>query len=264
MIPLRRSALRPAQRGRLLAVAIATGAAGTAQACSPPDLRRVQPILLPDGQRGEMRIVAGDGLFADPVRLVILDGANRLIARSPRTRWLSLVCDAPLRCHGYDHGSGEVIAPDPASFGRDGPVLHPLDEQDDLGEVESGEAVWGVTIRPATWRQWLSAESSLLARTPPAMLGIFAALGLVAGLCGIGIRGLGSTPPSRASMWLFGLLFRLCGLGMVLYAMIVAMALGAAAPIVAVAPALAAGLLVWSLRLAFPSRSKAVAARESA
>lgn len=259
---MRPSFLRCSLAAWLLA-AILSFTAGAAWAYPPASLKRVEPILLPDGQRGTMRIVVGDGFLSDPVRIVILDAQNRLIARGPRTNWLSLVCEAPLRCHGYDHGSGEVIAPDPATFGKDGPIVRPVDDRDDLAEVDDDATAWGVTVRPATWGQWLSAESGLLARTPPMMLGLFAAFGLVAGLCSIGVRRPRTVPPPDVPFWLAALLFRLCVFGLILHAVFVLISLGEAAPIAAFGPALSALLLVWGLWLAFRyrARARAVATR---
>lgn len=218
--------------------------AGAAWAYPPASLKRVEPILLPDGQQGTMRIVVGDGFLSDPVRVVILDAQNRLIARGPRSQWLSLVCEAPLRCHGYDHGSGEVIVPDPATFGKEGPVVRPADDRDDLMELDDGATAWGVTVRPATWREWFFAEWAAFRTVSLLQPAFYATLGTLAGLCFVGFR-----PPGRTGLqfllWLVGLALRVVVFAAVALILLVALSLGNTLPSAMSYPILAGVLFAW-------------------
>jgi hypothetical protein len=50
-----------------------------------PYFSRSAEISLPDGSRGQLRLLHGDGIMAsDPVRLVLLDPSGRLLARSEK------------------------------------------------------------------------------------------------------------------------------------------------------------------------------------
>ncbi|GAB6841609.1 hypothetical protein JCM2811A_06100 [Methylorubrum rhodinum] len=239
--------------------------AGSAWAFPPASLKRVEPILLPDGQQGTMRIVVGDGLLFDRVRIAILDAQSRLIARGPRTYQLSLVCDGPLRCYGYDHGSGEVIAPDPATFGKDGPVVRPVDDRDDLTEIDDDATAWGVTVRPATWREWLFAEWAAFRAVSLLEPAFYATLGTIAGLCFVGFRAPGRTG-LEFLFWLVGLALRvtLCaGVALVVFVILIT-----TDPITSVVlyPFFAGVLLAWLLgpRINRRLRSALVNARRRA
>ncbi|WP_060768626.1 hypothetical protein [Methylobacterium sp. AMS5] len=210
-----------------------------------PYFTEAQAILLPDGQRGEMRIIAGDGIFvADPVRIVILDAESRLIARGPQTRWLSLVCDAPLRCHGYDHLSGEVIAPDATTFGRDGPLVPSFDERDDLWGIEAGEASWGVKVRPATWAEWLPAEWSQWRDMPLGGYVLLALPGVIAAICSFGVHRPRWTLEG-ALLWFAGMLLRLFGVGVAVVMFLLGLIMSPMIPSIVFGAALSAYLLVW-------------------
>lgn len=242
-MPVPRSRLRSAPLALILPFLFWLTAAGSASA-HRPYFTKAQPILLPDGQRGEMRIVAGDGIFvADPVRIVILDAESRLIARSPQTQWLSLVCDAPLRCHGYDHLSGEVIEPDPTTFGRDGPLVPSFDERDDLRDVEAGEASWGVKVRPATWGEWLSAEWSQWRDTPLRGYVLLALPGVIAAISSFGLHR-PSWTLEGALLWFAGMLLRLFGVGVAVVMLLVGLIMSPMIPSIVFGAALSAYLLV--------------------
>lgn len=231
--------------------------AGSAWAYPPASLKRVEPILLPGGQQGTMRILVGEGFLSDPVRIVILDAQSRLIARGPQTNWLSLVCEAPLRCHGYDHGSGEVIAPDPATFGKDGPVVRPVDDWDDLAELDDGNAIWGVTVRPSTWREWLFAEWVAFRAVSLLQPAFYATLGTIAGLCFVGFR-----PPGQTGLqflfWLFGLALWVTLCAAVALILLVALSLGNTLPNVMSYPFLAGVLLAWLIGARIYQRRRAL------
>lgn len=206
-----------------------------------------------------MRIIAGDGIFvADPLRIIILDAESRLIAEGPKTWSLSIVCDTPLRCHGYDHSSGEVIEPDPTTFGRDGPIVPPFDERDDLWNIEAGEGSWGIKVRPATWGEWLHAEWSLWRRTSPLAYAVFVSLGVIAGFSTFGLHEPKPTLSGKM-LWLAEMLLRLCGLGFVVVVMLFALVMGEAFPSVMVGVVLITYFLLRGARALLIRRSKQAA-----
>jgi hypothetical protein len=77
----------------------------------PPYFTQVEKIVLSDGQIGEMRLLHGDGiLMPDPVRLIVLDSAGRLIGYSREDFGPhSIICSAVKRCAGYNHGEGLIL-----------------------------------------------------------------------------------------------------------------------------------------------------------
>jgi len=254
-MPVPRSRLRSVTLALILPLLSWLAATGPASA-HRPYFTEAQPILLPDGQRGEMRIIAGDGIVvADPVRIIILDAESRLIARGPKTLLLSLVCDAPLRCHGYDHSSGEIIEPDPMTFGQKGSHVPPFSERDNLWDIEDGEATWGVKVRPASWVEWLLAEWSQWRGTSPLAYGLFVSLGLIAGFSSVGLHNPKPTLSGKL-LWLAEMLLRLCGLGIALVAMSLALVIGGARPTVMFGVILVAYVAPWGAWLLLRRRSK--------
>jgi hypothetical protein len=70
-----------------------------------PYFTQVEKIVLPDGQIGEMRLLHGDGIIvSDPVRLIVLDSAGRLIGYSREDFGpYTIICSVDKRCLGYKH-----------------------------------------------------------------------------------------------------------------------------------------------------------------
>ncbi len=253
-----RSRLSSAALALILPALLWLTATGPASAHSPY-FTETQPILLPDGQRGEMRIIAGDGIVAaDPVRIIILDAERRLIARGPKTWWLSLVCDAPLRCHGYDHSSGDVIEPDPTTFRQNGAHVPPFSESDNLWDIEDGDDTWGIKVRPASWVEWLSAEWSQWRGTSPLAYGLFVSLGLIAGFSSLGLHHPKPTLTGKL-LWLAEMLLRLCGLGIVLVTMSIILVTRDVRPTVMFGVVLTAHVTLWGAWFLLRRRSKPAA-----
>ncbi|MDR7040670.1 hypothetical protein J2X36_005457 [Methylobacterium sp. BE186] len=153
-----------------------------------PYFTRSEMVTLPDGRPGEMRIIAGDGLMAaDPTRLLVLDEHGRLLARSAGLQLVDLVCDASRHCYGYNRVTGEIVEPDPTTFGANGTEVPPMGERDGLELFEGGSDTWGVVNRPTTFKEWVFCEWHLLWRTNPIIPGYFLVLGLLAGSCFLGL-----------------------------------------------------------------------------
>lgn len=181
-----------------------------------PYFTQVEPVVLPDGQPGEMRLLKGDGIFfADPARILVLDREQRLLARSHRSTTMSLLCDRDrYSCLGYDGFS--VLTLDPASF-KSGAVVPGLgrDERSELWAFEDGAEDWGFTVGWASIAQVMKGES-MMARQRPRTLAFLATLGTAAALlvAGMGRSLDGHRPPSVLRA--FGVLLRLAGLAVVL------------------------------------------------
>lgn len=106
-----------------------------------------QPIRLPDGTLGEMRLLHGDGIMAaDLARIVLFDSAGRLLAKSHRSTGLTMLCEPDrLSCRGYDRHSREVIVFDPPRFKSDGPLLS------DMGDRRDNDPIWALEADPENW-----------------------------------------------------------------------------------------------------------------
>lgn len=190
-------------------------------ACRPshahrPYFTQVEPVVLPDGQPGEMRLLRGDGIFlADPARILVLDQEGRLLARSHQSTAMFLLCDHDRRsCSGYDGSS--VLTLDPASF-RSGAVVPGLsrDERSGLWKFEDGAESWGFTVGWASIAQVAEGEA-MMAHQRPRTLAFLATLGIAAALlvAGMGRPLDGHRPPS--ALRAIGVLLRLAGLAVVL------------------------------------------------
>lgn len=164
-----------------------------------PYFTQAGPVVLPDGQPGEMRLLKGDGIFfADPARILVLDREGRLLARSYQSTAMTLLCDRDQRsCSGYD--GFRVLTLDAASF-RSGAVVPGLgrDERSELWAFENGAESWGFTVGWATVAQVAEGEV-MMARQWPRALALLATLGAVAALFIMGMsRSLGKGRPSSA------------------------------------------------------------------
>lgn len=192
-----------------------------------PYFTQVEPIILPNGQPGEMRLLHGDGIFfADPTRILVLDQNQRLLARSRRGGPVILLCSPDRNsCVGYDDGSGLVV--DSTSF-RSGPIVPGLDQDNrsKLSDLESGEESWGFTVRIASVAEIVRAEGAI-ARTRLRSIALLFVFGATAtALVVVGRR----RPKGESSAALLGLrivgsLLRWAGAVIALLASIYAVAL---------------------------------------
>ena len=82
-----------------------------------PYFTQVEKITLPDGQRGELRVLNGDGIFfADPQRVLLLNADGNLIARSYQAVPMVISCEHPDQCRIVDLSSDTILEIDPATF----------------------------------------------------------------------------------------------------------------------------------------------------
>jgi len=208
----------------ILALTLLPLAAAPALAHSPY-FTQAEPIVLPDGRPGEMRLLHGDGIFfADPVRIVVLDRDKRLLARSEQHVPLSLICDRNRSsCWGYDHWSHQVLLLDAASFRTGGQVVPGAKERDGLWNIEAGIDSWGFTARDASIAEYIEAEWALARRLPVALAGVMALGGLMTVLGVVGLRRPTSPKWWRLGLWAAGILLRIAGTA---FAVIIALYFG--------------------------------------
>lgn len=218
-----------------------------------PYFTQSEPVVLPDGQPGEMRLLRGDGIvFADPYRvLILLDRDSRLLALSHRSVPITLVCrHGQASCWAYDHGTGQVLIPDPASFRRDGPVVPGRDQRDGLYEIESINDSWGFAARDASLAERLEAEWAL-ARQMPRTMACMAALGAAVAAMGLlGVRRPRSRQAWRLWLWAIGILARCAGIAVaIMLAVYIGLLMGPSLIIWAAALGIGAApvLLAWAL-----------------
>lgn len=238
---------------QLIATALALLILGSAASLAHrPYFTQIEPTVLPDGNPGEMRLLNGDGIFfADPTRIVVLDQNKQVLARSPRTAPLSLICDSARRsCWGYDHNAGQALILDPSSFRMEGKPLLGDDDENELGRIESGDESWGFTVRDASWAEYVEAEWTLAQRMAGSMF-FLAALGIVlACLAVVGVRipSHGSKP--RLLLWVAGLMVRaICAVTIAIIALYVAVLHGLSLTIwlVGLGAGVAPILLLWGV-----------------
>ncbi|WP_166141523.1 hypothetical protein [Methylosinus sp. RM1] len=126
-------------------------AARAAEAHSPY-FSAAETITLPDGERGELRLLHGDGIFwAAPIRVIAIDNAGRMIARSDASPSMAFSC-ANASCRVLDLARDIVLELDPDTF-RKGPVVPAVDDEQrsknwELFGSHSDEG-WGWRTRPA-------------------------------------------------------------------------------------------------------------------
>jgi hypothetical protein len=141
-----------------------------------PYFTHAEKVTLPDGSVGEMRLLRGDGIvFSDPGRVLVVDAAARLLARSPHFFLLVILCKPPRECRVVDLDKSRVFELDPATF-RTGAVV-PSDP-DLLWEFESGEASWGFGARDATFAELIEANIAMAWQSPVDLL-LLATCGLL-------------------------------------------------------------------------------------
>ena len=202
----------------LLLLLALTWAAGGSALAHRPYFTQVAPIVLPDGQPGEMRLLHGDGIiFADPVRILVLNQEGHLLASSRRGVPMLLTCDRDEdSCWGYD-GALSALVLDPASF-RKGSVVPGLndDERSGLWSFEADKEDWGFEVRHASISEIAGAELAL-ARRVPRPLALLVALGAVAAtLAVVGVGRSRSRKWWRFGLWALSILLRVAGLGTLL------------------------------------------------
>lgn len=201
----------------LLPLALAFAASGSALA-HRPYFTQVEPIVLPDGQPGEMRLLHGDGIFiVDPVRILVLNREGQLLASSPQGIRMLLTCDRNEdSCWGYD-GTLSALVLDPASF-RIGPVVPGLTdgERSGLWPFEYQEEAWGFKVRYASISEIVRAELAL-ARRAPRPFALLIALGVAAAtLAVVGVGRSSSQKSWHIWLWAAGILLRAVGLLIIL------------------------------------------------
>src|SRR5438034_4765502 len=110
-----------------------------------------QQIALPDSTFGEIRSLHGDGIIvSDPMRAIIVAIDGRLLARTPHTHAMVILCSREHRCRAFDLHRNLVFEVEPATF-RAGPIVPIRDEEREyLGEIERGDQSWGFRPRPAS------------------------------------------------------------------------------------------------------------------
>lgn len=217
-----------------------------------PYFTTVRGIVLPDGRPGEMRVLMGDGIMlADPGRILVLDDRGRLLARSPISARMTLVCTGDGHsCRGYD--GGRTLIPEPSSF-RVGGIVPGLsvEERSGLWPFEQGDEHWGFTLRPATFVETMLGEYHL-AQDALRALAFQAALGLCAGaLVLLRTRHADGRRWSPGPRWAFNFLVRLPVLALILMVSTYAMALIGISPLgwlFSLANGACVALFLWSRR----------------
>lgn len=154
-----------------------------------PYFTRIEPIVLPNGQPGEMSLLNGDGIFvADPARILVLDQDRRLLARSYQSTSMILLCDRERRsCWGQD-GFRKLVL-DPATF-RAGKVVPGPDLalRSVLWEFEAGTESWGFTAQRASIVETIRFERAMALQRPRALAIISGLSALATLLVVIGMR----------------------------------------------------------------------------
>jgi hypothetical protein len=197
---------------------------------------------------GEARLLHVDGIFsADPIRVIIVDAAGRLLARSHRSRTMALSCSGDHHCRAFDVGDGKVLEIDPDTF-RKGPVVPRSGYE--LGTIEAGDETWGFRVRPASLLEYAEAELALAKRSFLELL-VLLVVGTFVGFAFLMIRGRTNAEKSKGVFsYLFHMVKVISALLILLMAALVIMtaASGLSGPLILIS--IAAGL---ALRFAVPS-----------
>ena len=149
----------------ILAAFLATVAAGPALA-QFTNFIQVEKIRLPNGEMGEARLLKGDGIIGpDPVRVLLLDSQNRLLARSHKSLLMALSCEADGRCLIIDLSNSKILDLAPGSF-RQGEHIPDLGSGSDvMWDLEQDEESWGFAPRTPTLRERLKSYGALVRKT---------------------------------------------------------------------------------------------------
>lgn len=163
------------------ALIVCTASLAPARAHSPY-FSQAEKIVLPNGKLGELRLLHGDGiLWADPIRVLALDEEGRMIARSPPSPNMALLC-VKARCRVFDLDEGAVLELDPSTFSF-GAVVPAIDNPDrDLNwEIYgSDDESWGWRSRRPQFFELIWGNLAL-ARRIGSCIGFTIIAGVVAG-----------------------------------------------------------------------------------
>lgn len=202
------------RRHPIVVLALLLAALGALPASAhSPYFSQSEPILLPDGQPGEMRLLRGDGIiFADPTRIVVLDRDSRLLALSHEGVLMTLICrTGQASCWGYDHATGQVLILDPATFRRDGPIVPGRNQREELWDIEGSGGSWGFAVRGASIAEWLEVAWTL-AHEMSRVMALLAATGAaVAATVLLGARRPRNRQAWRLWLWAIGLVLLCVG-----------------------------------------------------
>ena len=163
-----------------------------------PYYTQVEKIRLPNGDIGEVRLLNGDEIMvADPVRAVIVDPQNKLLALSPKTHAMAVSCDADRHCLIVDLIHDRVFELDPATFasGPTQPSVSPGERTEDW-DLESASGNWGFVVRAATGSERWAANWTFANETRAASI-LVVILGALGGVCLVPIRLSVATPRFR-------------------------------------------------------------------
>lgn len=161
-----------------------------------PYFTDVGRIRLPDGTLGEARLLNGDGILGpDPVRVLILDAQNRLLARSHKSVLIALSCEDDGRCLIFDLSRRKVLDLEPSSF-RQGAVVPGADDRDNLWDLDDGEEAWGFAPRNPTSGERLKSYGLLWQKSLPATV-IDGLVGIACGLIALAMFRLGRAKLTR-------------------------------------------------------------------
>jgi len=137
-----------------------------------PYFTKVEKIRLPNGEMGEARLLNGDGIIVpDPVRVIILDAAGHLLARSDKSLSIVLTCRGEGLCLIFDFSEGQVLDLVPSGF-RQGPLVPGLGdhERNGLWGLEDGSESWGLKYRDPSFGEMVLGYGALLASGFPAVI----------------------------------------------------------------------------------------------
>jgi hypothetical protein len=146
-----------------LMIVIALVVDGNPARAHEPYFTQLEPIKLPDGKDARLLLAHGDGVItSDPIIAVIIDGDNRVIARSLPSQVMTLICHAPAQCHAYDGRRRKILEPDPGNFRADGTLRlldnNRYDSSINYNRIEDETTNWGFRTREPSWAEWLRAE----------------------------------------------------------------------------------------------------------
>ncbi|MCB1503177.1 MAG: hypothetical protein KDK07_25940 [Bauldia sp.] len=86
----------------------------------PPYFTEIRPITLANGDRGSIRVLAGDGIvISDPLQVIIVTSEGNAVAATPTSSALHISCRTEYvsSCRVSDPPNRRIYVPDEASFG---------------------------------------------------------------------------------------------------------------------------------------------------